>query len=353
MQVTARAIINGLSIILIFIFFIWGLGQALIPLVGSFALAYLIFPLIVKLESKGIHRNHAVIGVCTFILAAITISLFITIPILTSDLKNFTKELPLMTIKIIENLQGVLLGYGYELDLSKEAIQAFVEESFSKISANAIKDITLILKNIFSGVSTWLIGVLNLFLFPLFFVYVINDYEEISKSVNSYIPKKLKPKVKRQIELCNRVLNGYIRGQLMVAAILGLLYAIGLSLIGLKFGFLVGVLSGLISIIPYAGFTIGFISTILIAIAYSASIGTLAGIVGIFLLVQLLEGTIITPRLVGDKVGLNSLAAMLALIIGGNAFGIFGMILAIPIAAILKSILNDLKNEYQKLDIYN
>jgi predicted PurR-regulated permease PerM len=134
-----------------------------------------------------------------------------------------------------------------------------------------------------------------------------------------------------------------------VAGILSLLYAIGLTLIGLKFGFLIGLLSGFLSIIPYAGFTIGFTVSLLIGAANYEQLSSLFGVVAVFSVVQSLEGTLITPKLVGNKVGLSSLTTMLALIIGGNLLGIIGMLIAIPIAAILKNITLELKTEFLKL----
>jgi predicted PurR-regulated permease PerM len=127
---------------------------------------------------------------------------------------------------------------------------------------------------------------------------------------------------------------------------------IGLSIVGLKFGFIIGLLAGLVSIIPYAGFSLGFLASITMALANYSGPNLLIGIVVIFVVVQVLEGLVITPKLVGDKVGLSAFITMLALIIGGNLFGLVGMIIAIPCAAIIKSLISDLKREYVELDFY-
>jgi len=180
----------------------------------------------------------------------------------------------------------------------------------------------------------------------------VNDFEKIANGLKSFVPPAYLPKLKHYAKLSNTVLSGYIRGQLMVALILGVLYAIGLSLVGLKFGLLIGLLAGLISIIPYAGFTIGFATALFVGLANFTGWGPIVGIAAVFTAVQALESTVITPNLVGDKVGLSAFATMLALIIGGNLFGLVGMIIAIPLAAIAKAILSELKEEYKKLEFY-
>jgi predicted PurR-regulated permease PerM len=153
--------------------------------------------------------------------------------------------------------------------------------------------------------------------------------------------------------MADNVLSGYIRGQLLVAAILSLLYGIGLAVVGLRFGFAIGFLAGWLSVIPYVGFSFGFLTSMMIGIANYQGVGQLMGVVAVFLVVQGLEGTVITPKLVGNKVGLSALATMLSLIIGGNLFGLVGMLIAIPVAGTLKIVLVDIKDEYTKLDFYN
>lgn len=331
---------------------IWGLGDALTSLLLSFALAYLVFPLVKKLETKGIGRNYAVLAVFSLIFGALIIGLALVVPRLASDASVFAKEVPQITSRAIEKLEAVSSDLGFGLDLSVEGARAFVEKHASELSGSFSEHIAEGIRSAFSGISNWLVSLLNLFLIPLFFFYLINDFEKISAEIKSFVPKSMRPRLSRYLELSNRALSGYIRGQLMVALILGCLYAIGLLLVGLKFGVVVGLVSGLVSIIPYAGLALGFSTALLIGLANYSGIELLLGIVAVFTIVQALESTVITPKLVGNKVGLSSLATMLALIIGGNLFGLAGMLVAIPVAAITKSIFIDLKKEYRQLDFF-
>lgn len=348
--------IKPISIILSLIFIlsiaIFGLGDALAPLLFSFVLAYLVFPLINKLEKKGIQRNFSVTAIFISFFLLLTLTIALILPGLINDSKEFIGELPTSSERAITKIEEIGKNLGYQIDLSTESIKEYVKNHISEISTNFIKSLSLGIKNSVNGALQWLLAVLNLFLIPLFFFYVVNDYENINKEIRSFIPKNIRPKLGRYLSLSNTVLSGYIRGQLLVALALSILYAAGLSIVGLKFGFLIGLFSGLISIIPYAGFTIGFATAMIIAFANYVGIGQIAGVVSVFIIVQSLEGMIITPKLVGDKVGLSALATMLALIIGGNIFGLMGMLIAIPIAAIAKTILAELKNEYQKLELF-
>jgi predicted PurR-regulated permease PerM len=318
----------------------------------SFGLAYLLFPIIKKIEKLGIKRHYTVSAVFLLVSLFVFLILLIFVPDLLTDAKTFLKELPENSTKLLDRFEQIAADYGYQIDFSKEGLKAFVMEHTSDISGDLLKNISITIKDIFTNTLHWLLAILNLFLIPLFFFYVINDFEKLSRGLKSFIPPIFLPKFNHYLSLGNDVLSGYIRGQLLVAAILSLLYGIGLSIIGLRFGFLIGFITGLISIIPYAGFTLGFLTSLMIGFAYYDGLHTIVGIIIVFGIVQTLESTVITPRLVGNKVGLSAFATMLALIVGGNLFGLVGMLIAIPLTAVLKTILIDLKKEYHKLDVF-
>lgn len=352
---TQTIIRSGVIVVTLCLFFtlaFWGLGGALFPLMMSFALSYLLFPVIRRLEKSGIPRGYAVITVCLLLAMIMAALVALILPGLIEDTKNFFQQFPELSLKAIQNINAVFLKFGYDLNLSAEMLADFIKEHLSQFSSASLETVKSALKSSVSGVAAGLLSLLNFFLIPLFFFYVINDYEKISVEAKSYIPIPLRPKFQRFLALTNDVLSGYIRGQLIVASVLAVLYAIGLSIVGLPFGVLIGLLSGLISVIPYAGVTLGLLTALVVGLANYTGIGPIFGIVAVFTVVQFFEGFLITPKLVGDKVGLSSLATMLALIIGGNLLGFMGMLIAIPVAAILKTVLRELKTEYQDLEIY-
>lgn len=352
MNQSVRTTVILVSLLAVIFFLVWGLGSARLPLLISFALAYLVFPLIQKVEKKGVSRQWAVLGAFVIYLIGCALTLALVIPVLWSDAQEMAAEFPTMASRGIEKLEGFLSEFGIAAPLSQSEIRLYIESHLSELASSVLKGFTSSFRDVFANSLRWILAVLNLFLIPLFFFYVINDFEKISRELKSFIPKSVRPRVSHYFRLCNRVLSGYIRGQLIVALILGVLYSVGLTVIGLRFGLLIGMVTGIVSIIPYVGFSLGFVTALLVALTHASGMGVIIGVVVVFLVVQALEGTVITPKFVGDQVGLSSLATILSLIIGGNVFGLTGIIVAIPAAAVLKAVIWDLKEEYQKLDIY-
>lgn len=339
--------------LLFFLFLVlYGLGDALTPLIIAFGLSYLLFPLVKRLEAKGVKREFAVSGIFFLLFLCFSLSLILIIPSLMNDGKKFVSELPKNAHQALSRIENLAAVNGIELDLSSEGLKLFAVENMNEISGKIIQSFSKTLKTSFSGIVGFLTAVLNFFLIPLFFFYVINDYEKYTKEIKSYIPASFLPRLTHYSTLCNTVLSGYIRGQMMVALALGILYAVGLQIVGLKFGVLIGLISGMISLIPYAGFTLGFLMALVVALSHFSGVGVIIGVVAVFTIVQVLESFIITPKLVGDKVGLSAFVTMLALIIGGNLLGLPGMLLGIPLAAIMKAMVLDLKKEYQKTEFF-
>ncbi|OPZ64342.1 MAG: AI-2 transport protein TqsA [Candidatus Aerophobetes bacterium ADurb.Bin490] len=323
-----------------------GLGYALKPLLIAFGLSYLVFPLIIKLEKRGLNRVVSVTLIFLLMTGALVFSVMAVMPKMVEDTSSFFRELPENSVKALRMAETIAQNAGIELNLSEHGIDGLIKQQAAQLSADAVSKITGTVSGFFSSVIKWLLAILNVLLIPLFFFFMIIDYEKMKEEIKSYIPVKYLPLAQDYMGRINRILSGYIRGKLVVAFILGLLYGLGLYFIGLKFGFVIGFAAGVLSIIPYVGSLIGFVAAVVMALAYYQGIGLLIGIGVVFTVAQLLESYIITPRLVGESVGLNAFITILAIIIGGNLMGVMGILIAIPVAAILKEILVDLRKEY-------
>jgi len=323
-----------------------GLGYALKPLLIAFGLSYLVFPLIIKLEKRGLNRVVSVTLIFLLMTGALVFSVMAVMPKMVEDTSSFFRELPENSVKALRMAETIAQNAGIELNLSEHGIDGLIKQQAAQLSADAVSKITGTVSGFFFSVIKWLLAILNVLLIPLFFFFMIIDYEKMKEEIKSYIPVKYLPLAQDYMGRINRILSGYIRGKLVVAFILGLLYGLGLYFIGLKFGFVIGFAAGVLSIIPYVGSLIGFVAAVVMALAYYQGIGLLIGIGVVFTVAQLLESYIITPRLVGESVGLNAFITILAIIIGGNLMGVMGILIAIPVAAILKEILVDLRKEY-------
>ncbi|MBT3584196.1 MAG: AI-2E family transporter [Halobacteriovoraceae bacterium] len=333
------------------LFFI-GLGDATAPLLGSFILAYAVFPIVQKMERRSIKREWATPLLFIIIFLAVVTLCLITAPMLIDDLKLFLKEIPTVLRHSLERVQLFLSDWNISYHLDSEALIDMARQYSAKISLVLFKGLSSFLAGTFSGVSGVLLALINLFLFPVFFYYIIHDYEKITGQIFEFLPPKLGCYFEELLRRCNTIFSGFVRGQLIVAGILALLYGGTLFFIGIRFGFLIGLLTGFLSLIPYVGFSTGLISSLLITVANGGGALPVLLILVSFTIIQLLESFVLTPKLVGDSVGLSPLLAMLVLLIGGNLAGLIGMFLAIPIGGIIRILIIDFRQNWHRTDYY-
>ena len=319
------------------------LEGALTPLVVSFILAYLLFPLIRWLESHKIGRNTAAITVLSLVVSILLYLLLYGVPLLISQGQELAVRFPDLMAKTLVQIQALADKLGMALVIDKEKMIELIRASLSRVGLKQVLDVTQVISHAFSGVVHSILFVMNLFLFPIFFFFVINRFEDMTKEANTLIPVAYRQTVQRFSKKVNAVLSGYIRGQLMVALILAVMYSVGFTLVGVPFALFVGLATGLMSIIPYVGMVLGLLTSLALVLANFTGIGSVFALLAVFAVVQAIESFIITPKIVGDKVGIGTLETMLALIIGGNLFGFIGMLIAIPVAGIVRLFYSEIK----------
>ena len=311
-----------------------GLGQALSSLTASFLLTYLSFPLILKLEQFRFRRAQATLCVLFLCLSLVLIVLAFILPPLLKESKLFFHELPNIVWRIYAFVEYHAAAWGYPLNIDSGDLAGITKEYASTFGLNAIKGLSTLLTGTFNGLVGVLIGLMNLLLFPIFFFHVTNDYEKIKSEFWAFIPRPWLTPIREIVQECNSIFSAFVRGQLIVVIFLSTTYAVGLSLLKIPFGAVIGVMAGLLSLIPYLGSAMGLLSALGVTLAYGGDWGLLLGVVALFSGLQTLEGLIITPKIVGNRVGLSPLWALIALIIGGNIGGLSGMFLAIPLGGI-------------------
>ena len=336
----------------VFFILVLGLGNALMPLIVAFGLAYLSFPPIRWLEDRGLNRSYAIAGVFTSISMAIALAFLLVLPSLIADARQFFQELPHASAVAVEKVESFARTLGFNVDMSKQGLKDILIQHSSAVSSEFLVSSSNLVRGVFTNFFQVVLTLLNLFLIPLFFFHLVNRYETIAKEAVELVPIPWRPKVYQYAQITNTVLNGYVRGQILAALILAVLYGIGFWVIGLRFGLIIGIATGLLSIIPFVGSVLGFTAVMTIALANFTGFATVVSVAVVFVVIQALEGLVITPKLVGDKVGLGVLSTILALIIGGNLFGFVGMIVEIPVAAVMKSVLQELMAEYKTLSLY-
>lgn len=332
------------------------LGYVLLPVLTPFLLAallaYLGNPLVERLQRKRlVSRTWAVVIVFTVLTGLLVLLFFVLVPMLGRQLA----DLYALTPHLLDWLQQSLLPWlqhtlgleedVWELERIKQELGSHLDKAPNLASAmlGALGS---------SGIALagWLA---NLFLVPVVTFYLLRDWRLIVDKVRVLLPRRHEPLVVRMVSECHEVLGAFMRGQLLVMLALAVVYALGLMLLGLKLGLLIGVVAGLASIVPYMGFIVG-IGIALIAGFFQFGLDylMLGGVVGVFLIGQVLESVALTPLLVGDRIGLHPVAVMFAILAGGQLFGFTGVLLALPVAAVLMVWLRYLYQRYQASDLY-
>ena len=325
-----------------------GLAGSLWALILAWLAAYLCFPVYELLENRGIQRKHSAFLILLFILCVMCSILFIAMPYVISEFTYFLKDMPEVIIALFRKVSPMLRDYGINLRLEEGDLLNFLQANMPNISRSSFLWFGGALKVAVFSIANTIINIINLFLFPVFFFYVSLYFSNISKVLKSWLPARYLPLCERLIMHIDTVMANFVRGQLLVAIILGIYYIVALSILGLKFSIAIGCLTGVLSIIPYVGFAIGLVSSIIVAFATVYSYWMIGGVLAVFLCAYLLDSFFLTPHILGSKIGLNTLTVMLVIIIGGNLFGICGMLFAIPIGGICKIILQEMKENYKK-----
>ncbi|MBF7729390.1 AI-2E family transporter [Pseudomonas sp. N040] len=328
------------------------LTPILSPFLLAMLLAYLGDPLVDRLQRLKLSRSTAVILVFAAFSLLLLLLLLVLVPLLGRQLVRLYEVTP----QVLDWLQqralpwvqvqlGLPEGF-WRLDQVKKALSGHVGQT---------GDILGLLLGQASASGRALLGWLtDVLLVPVVGFYLLRDWDRLVVKVRALLPRRLEPLLVRLAGECHAVLGAFIRGQLLVMLALGLIYASGLSIVGLDLGLLVGLLAGLASIVPYMGFIIGSSAAVIAAIFQHGGMELypLLGVALVFGLGQLLEGMLLTPMLVGDRIGLHPVAVIFAILAGGQLFGFVGILLALPAAAVIMVLLRHANDLYKLSDLY-
>ena len=312
---------------------LWLLGEILLPFVAGMALAYLLNPLTNRLERTGIPRWIGALCVVSLIVLAIVLLLLVIAPVIGVQLAGLIENIP----RYIRRLQE------FVTDPSRPWLSRLVGERFGdadkavgEVATRGAALATAALGTVWSGGRTLLSVLSLLVVMPVVAYYFLADWPRIVASVDRLVPRAQQDTIRTLAREADDAVSGFVRGQTTVCLLLGLFYAVALSLVGLNFGLLIGLVAGLISFIPYIGSITGLVLSLGVAIAqFWPDWIWIAAVLAIFFVGQFVEGNILMPKLVGDSAGLHPLWLMFALFAFGYLFGFLGLLLAVPLAAAL------------------
>lgn len=326
------------------------LAPILTPFVAGMLLAYLGDPLVDHLERWKLSRGLAVTTVFVSIFLLILLVLLFLLPVLETQVKAFITRTP----EYVDWAATILLPYLQErFDVDPSVLE--VERLKNLISANWQQTGGLIrntLETISKSSFVVLGWIANLALIPLITFYLLRDWDRLVAYIDDLLPRSVEPLIAKLARESDEVLGAFLRGQLLVMMALSVIYSIGLWLIGLEFALLIGVVAGLVSFVPYLGLIVG-VAVAGIAILFQTQDPiNLLWVFLVFGAAQMLEGMILTPWLVGERIGLHPVAVIFSVLAGGQLFGFFGVLLALPVAAILAVILRHIHDTYKQSHIY-
>ena len=319
----------------------------------AFALAYVLNPMVELLEQKGVKRLYGIMIVFSLtVIICSGFAVFLVVSI-SNELSNMQLNLSGYVQHLYENTPESLKGYlGVETPVKLALRLDELIQQARNAAPDLLKPLLVFLQKILTSTVGVLLALLGYLIIPVYLFYLLLDLPQLKTFIESFIPVRHRQAYTSKLAEIDAVLSGFVRGQLSVCAILALLYSIGLYFIGIDLAISIGTLAGATFIIPYVGTIIGICLSVVMALLKFNDILHPLLCLGWFGFVQLLEGTVITPKIVGNTVGLHPLTAIVALLIGGQLFGIAGMLLAVPVTAVLQVFLRSLVEYYRNSEFY-
>ncbi|MDR6871872.1 putative PurR-regulated permease PerM [Bosea sp. BE125] len=341
-----------LASLVVFVLLLVLLRDVLLPFVAALALAYLLDPLADRLERMGLGRLAATIVILFVFLLVFVLALVLLAPLLGQQLAGLVQRLPADAAK----LQALVLERGApwleRLGGAKLATEA--QSSLGNLVGEGTKWAGSVLQSLWTG-GTAIIGVFSLLvLTPVIAFYLLVDWDRMIATVDGWLPLDHRDTIRGLLHEMDVAIAGFLRGQALVCLLLGIFYAVGLSLLGVNFGALIGIISGFLSFIPYVGSLTGLVLAVGVAIVqfwpdWTWPLATLA----VFAAGQFLEGNIFQPKFVGGSIGVHPVWLMFALLAFGTLFGFVGLLLAVPLAAVMGVLCRFALRQYLASNIYH
>ncbi|MDH5749382.1 MAG: AI-2E family transporter [Rhodospirillales bacterium] len=341
-----RFLLVGFAVFAALLYF---LSSVLTPFIAGIAVAYFLDPVADKLEKWGASRLVATCLILAAFFIFVIVLLVLLLPLLQHQIVGLITRVP----DLIEALreQALPLIERLQATLSAESLER-LRNAAGSYAGEAIQFVTGLIKNLLSGGVALLEIVSLIFLSPLVAFYLLRDWDLIIAKLDNLLPRDLAPVIREQLGEIDKIIAGFVRGQATVCLILAVLYGIGLTAVGLEFGLLVGLGTGLISFIPYFGMTVGLVVAMAIALTQFSDWLPFVLVAAVFAVGQIIEGNFLTPKLVGDKVGLHPVWVIFALLAGGALFGFTGILLGVPAAAVIGVLVRFGTSQYLASPLY-
>jgi predicted PurR-regulated permease PerM len=338
-----------LIVLAVLIAALWLLSEILLPFVFGLAIAYLLTPTVDRLQRAGVPRLAGSLLLITLVVLAFVLVVLLVAPLLGGQLASFIDNIP----GYVRRLQAVIS------DPSRPWLQQIIGEGFntdksmSDLMAQGVGWLTAFLRSLWSG-GRALVSLFSLVVVaPVVAFYLIYDWHRMIATADAWVPVRHRVIVRQLAREVDAAISGFVRGQTAVCLILGSFYAVALTLAGLNFGMLIGLVSGLISFVPYVGSLTGLVLSLGVAVAqFWPEWTSIATVLAIFVVGQFIEGNVLAPKLVGESVGIHPVWLIFALLAFGYLFGFVGLLVAVPLAATIGVLARFALKQYLASPVY-
>ncbi len=344
-----RQVVFWLAALAAVVLLLWLLSGILLPFVAGLGIAFLLTPVTDRIERLGVNRLAAALSMITLVVMAIVLLILLVAPILGGQLSSFIDNIPGYVMRLQSLLSDPsrpwvhkLLGAGFDAD-----------KSIGDLVTQGVGWLTSFLQSLWSG-GRALVSLFSLVVVtPVVAFYLIYDWHRMIRIVDGWVPVNQRETVRQLAREIDAAIAGFVRGQTAVCLILGSFYAVALTLSGLNFGLLIGLISGVITFIPYVGSMTGLVLALGVAVAqFWPDYSSILMVLGIFLVGQFVEGNLLAPKLVGESVGLHPVWLIFALLAFGYLFGFVGLLVAVPLAATIGVLVRFAFRRYQESSLY-
>jgi predicted PurR-regulated permease PerM len=339
--------LTGLAL---FFLALWLLSAILLPFVAGIAIAYFLNPLVNRVERLGVPRGLAAFMVLLLFLMLLVLVLMLVVPILESQVLDLVANLPSLLDTLRREAEHLM----------EVAQQRLSPEDFAKLRdavGGKLADMAAMLGTVVRNVVTRGLAFANLlslvFVTPVVSFFLLRDWNRILARLDDWLPRAQAGTIREQAARIDEILSAYLRGQLSVCVLLGIYYAVGLTSLGLNFGSAIGLLIGILAFLPYIGFAVGFLLAILLALTQFSDQHYVLYVAALFAAGMVLEGNLLTPKLVGERVHLHPVWIIFALLAFGTLFGLLGVLIAIPMAAVIGVLVRFALSRYLVSPLYD
>jgi predicted PurR-regulated permease PerM len=336
--------------LIVFIALLWLLNEVLLPFVAALALAYLLDPLVKRIQGLGVNRALAAVTIVVVFVVVVALIVVLLAPILGRQISGLMERMPEYIDRARQLIQDSNQGWlgKFVGDRLPEA-----QKSLSGAASTAAGWAAALLASLWSGGKSLLSLVSLLIITPIVTFYLLLDWDKMVDAVDGWLPRHHRKTIRDVLGDMDRAIAGFVRGQAICCAILGIFYCGGLILLGLNFGLLIGIVAAVLSFIPYVGTIVGLLLAGGVAIAqFWPAFAPILIVIGIFAFGQFIEGNVLQPYFVGKTVGLPPVWLMFSLLAFGYLFGFVGLLVAVPVAAAIGVLTRFLLKQYLASPLY-